>query len=121
MAVANEEATSLDEEDNPTLSRYICLVSKQGHEVYIEKDKVSGSSVLQRLLRPSAANGTWRETSTACARIKLEEINTDILEIVCRYFYWKSKYEGSRTQPPDFEMPVEKLLEVLKASHFLDT
>lgn len=43
-----------------------------------------------------------------------------ILEIVCRYLYYKWQYEGSVTEIPVFKVDPEVVLETLMTADFLE-
>jgi transcription elongation factor B subunit 1 len=43
-----------------------------------------------------------------------------ILEIVCRYLYYKWQYEGSTTEIPEFKIDPEVVLETLMTADFLE-
>lgn len=43
-----------------------------------------------------------------------------ILEIVCRYLYYKWQYEGSTTEIPEFKVDPEVVLETLMTADFLE-
>lgn len=43
-----------------------------------------------------------------------------ILDVVCRYLYYKWFYEGSTTEIPEFKVDPEIVLEVLMTADFLE-
>jgi transcription elongation factor B subunit 1 len=43
-----------------------------------------------------------------------------ILEVVCRYLYYKWRYEGSATEIPEFKIDPEVVLETLMTADFLE-
>jgi transcription elongation factor B subunit 1 len=63
--------------------------------------------------------GTFTETELG--EIKFPEISSSVLEIVCRYFYYKLRYQNATTKNiPEFPVAPEMALELLMAANFLD-
>ncbi|CAO3584722.1 unnamed protein product [Absidia cylindrospora] len=52
--------------------------------------------------------------------IPFRDIKAVILEIVCRYLYYKWQYEGSTTEIPEFKIDPEVVLETLMTADFLE-
>ena len=81
--------------------------------------------MITRLINGS---GNWEETKGPMPTMKLGTIESDILEIVIKYFHFKKKYDNVNSDffnkdPPDFgqlHIPKDKLVAVLMAAHFLD-
>jgi len=53
--------------------------------------------------------------------VRFRDINSNILEKVIQYFYYKQKYTNSTSTIPDFTIEPEIALELLMAANFLDS
>jgi transcription elongation factor B subunit 1 len=53
-------------------------------------------------------------------QVNFREIPSHVLQKVCMYFTYKTKYTNSSTEIPEFPIPPESALELLMAANFLD-
>jgi hypothetical protein len=67
-----------------------------------------------------------KSTSHICKKVSfvlisfVRSLRAVILEIVCRYLYYKWQYEGSTTEIPEFKVDPEVVLETLMTADFLE-
>jgi hypothetical protein len=91
---------------------WICLLSKDGQEIYIDKMVANFSDVLQQKIRASKWNGKAYPVS-------LEEYSAEVIETVCQYLHFKARYiKTDFNNNPDvkFHIKPELGLEVLRAA-----
>ncbi|CAK0784507.1 hypothetical protein CVIRNUC_007711 [Coccomyxa viridis] len=93
------------------------LVSAEGFEFTVDYKAACVSNTIKQML---SSEGNFTETELG--EINFPEISAPILEKICEYFYYKLRYmnESSKTIP-EFQIPPEMALELLKASNYLDT
>jgi transcription elongation factor B subunit 1 len=54
--------------------------------------------------------------------IRFPDITTPVLEVVCKYFYYKLRYANTASKSiPEFKVAPEMALELLMAANYLDT
>ena len=54
------------------------------------------------------------------SQVNFREIPSHVLQKVCMYFTYKTRYTNSSTEIPEFNIPAEVALELLMAANFLD-
>uniref|UniRef100_A0A6B2LUV1 Elongin-C n=1 Tax=Arcella intermedia TaxID=1963864 RepID=A0A6B2LUV1_9EUKA len=91
------------------------MISSEGHEFIVDRKCAMVSGTIRSMLD----GGGFLESEAG--EISFKEINTNILEKVIQYFYYKVKYTNSTGQTPDFPIEPEIALELLMAANFLDT
>jgi len=109
---------SLDDEEVVPETKYIKLVSKEGHEFVADRAVCMASGTIRTLI---TGPGNWKENEGSIPSIEFEEISTKILEQVLRYFYYKARYDRSQPPLPNFDIDVENIVPLLLAANFLDT
>ncbi|KAK9826305.1 hypothetical protein WJX74_007168 [Apatococcus lobatus] len=93
------------------------LVSAEGFEFIVDYKAACVSNTIKNML---SSQGSFTETELG--EVKFPEISTPILEIVCQYFYYKLRYQHATSKTiPDFKVPPESALELLRAANYLDT
>ncbi|KAK9831334.1 hypothetical protein WJX81_003366 [Elliptochloris bilobata] len=93
------------------------LVSAEGFEFYVDYRAACVSNTIKQML-----SSTGNFTETELGEVKFPEIPAPILEKVCQYFYYKLRYQNESSKAiPEFPMPPEIALELLKAANYLDT
>jgi len=93
--------------------------SSDGYEFFADMECVQASGMIQNITQSPTP---WMEMKGKIPQIKLEAINGHILEKVVQYFYFKRRYNNTpQAVEPDFPIPVEDLIPMMMASHFLDT
>ncbi|GAB5035344.1 transcription elongation factor polypeptide 1 [Nannochloropsis oceanica] len=93
-------------------SKYIKLISAEGHEFIVDRKCACVSKTIEAMLA-----GGFTESK---GEIKFPEISTNILEKVIQYLYYKVRYTNSNSKVPDFKLEPEMALELLMAANFLD-
>jgi len=101
------------DDDAAETSKYIKLVSKDGHEFIVDRKCANSSGTIKAMLE-----GSFSETRTG--EIKFPEIDTAILEKVIQYFHYKMRYTNSHVRVPEFHIEPEIALELLMAANYLD-
>ncbi|CAL5229677.1 g13045 [Coccomyxa viridis] len=93
------------------------LVSAEGFEFTVDYRAACVSNTIKQML---SSEGNFTETELG--EINFPEISAPILEKICEYFYYRLRHmnESSKTIP-EFCIPPEMALELLKASNYLDT
>ncbi|EIE21569.1 POZ domain-containing protein [Coccomyxa subellipsoidea C-169] len=93
------------------------LVSAEGFEFIIDHKAACVSNTIKQML---SSEGNFTETELG--EISFPEISSPILEKICEYFYYKLRYQNeSSNSIPEFQLPPEIALELLKAANYLDT
>jgi len=87
--------------------------SGDDHEFYLPKKIACVSKTIETSL-----SGAFQESSSNSVR--LQEINSIILEKVIQYLHYKSKYTNSTQPIPEFPIEPEIVTELLMAANFLD-
>ncbi|ORX49783.1 POZ domain-containing protein [Hesseltinella vesiculosa] len=105
-ALANEEETKTE---------YVKLISSDGFEFTIHREAAMRSGTIKNML-----SGPVQFRESLENVIPFHDIKAVILEIVCRYLYYKWQYEGSVTEIPEFKIDPEMVLETLMTADFLD-
>eukprot|EP01084_Bolivina_argentea_P151854 265007_1 len=110
-----------DDEENNKQSKYIKLISADGLEFVLEKECACASGFINRLIHSATK---WEETQGPVTTLHLKNIQSDILEIIVKYFYYKNKYDKADDEDaPDFgaqHIPPSKVVQLLLAAHYLD-
>ncbi|CAO3638048.1 unnamed protein product [Cunninghamella echinulata] len=97
-----------DGEENQ--SEYVKLISSDGFEFIIHCE----AAMNLVLLKICSVDQNCRN------EIPFRDIKGIILEVVCRYLYYKWQYEGSVSEIPDFKIDPEIVLETLMTADFLE-
>lgn len=65
---------------------------------------------------------TWRERAERIPRIRFETIDTKTMEFVCKYLYYRQRYNSTPADKKieDFNIDIQNLLSVVVAAHYLD-
>lgn len=93
------------------------LISAEGFEFIVDYQAACVSTTIKNML---SSSGSFTETELG--EVRFPEISTPVLEKVCQYFYFKLRHQNSVTKDiPEFKMPPEMALELLRASNYLDT
>jgi len=90
------------------------LISADAHEFIIDRKCAMVSNTIRSML-----SGTFTEAELG--EVNFREISAPILEKVVQYFYYKTRYNNSATENPEFPIEPEIALELLMAANFLDT
>ncbi|KAL1926273.1 hypothetical protein VTP01DRAFT_5970 [Rhizomucor pusillus] len=98
-----------------TPSDYVKLISSDGFEFIIHREAAMRSGTIKNMLVGPAQFKESIENE-----IPFRDIKATILEIVCRYLYYKWQYEGSVTEIPVFKVDPEVVLETLMTADFLE-
>jgi transcription elongation factor B subunit 1 len=94
-------------------TKYVKLVSAEGHEFFLERDVCASSTTIRTMLE-----GKFRESQENV--INFPEISGYILERVVKYLHYKAQYSHSTTRIPDFTIEPEVALELMIAAKYLD-
>jgi len=106
-----------EEKKKQEKDKYVKLMSMEGVTFIVEKKAANVSQYIKQMM---SSDGDFVEREKGVIHFK--EISTPILEKVCQYFYFKLRYQNTPTKSiPEFEVPPEHALELLKASNYLDT
>ncbi|KAI8982039.1 BTB/POZ protein [Mycotypha africana] len=101
--------------DDNTESEYVRLLSSDDFEFIIHREAAMRSGTIRNML-----SGPVQFRESVDNVITFRDIKGAILEVVCRYLYFRWKYEGSTTEIPEFKIDTELVLEVLMAADFLE-
>ncbi|CAO3695714.1 unnamed protein product [Rhizopus stolonifer] len=92
-------------------TEYVKLISSDGFEFVIHREAAVCSGTIKNMLcGPESVEN----------EITFRDIKAVILDVVCRYLYYKWFYEGSTTEIPEFKVDPEIVLEVLMTADFLE-
>merc|ERR1712059_214248 len=91
---------------------YVKLISSDGHEFIVARDHALTSGTIKAML---SGPGQFAENETN--EVNFREIPSHVLQKVCMYFTYKTRYTNSSTE---FPIPPEIALELLMAANFLD-
>jgi len=94
---------------------YVKLISSDGHEFIVSRDHALTSGTIKAML---SGPGQFAENETN--EVNFREIPSHVLQKVCMYFTYKTRYTNSSTEIPEFPIPPEIALELLMAANFLD-
>jgi len=94
---------------------YVKLISSDGHEFMVLRDHALTSGTIKAML---SGPGQFAENETN--EVNFREIPSHVLQKVCMYFTYKTRYTNSSTEIPEFPIPPEIALELLMAANFLD-
>uniref|UniRef100_T1J8Y9 Elongin-C n=1 Tax=Strigamia maritima TaxID=126957 RepID=T1J8Y9_STRMM len=95
-------------------SRCIKLMSKNDQKFIILRDHAIQSETIKAML---SGPGMFAETEVN--EVKFREIDSQILEEVCKYLAYKKKYHESEVPIPDFPIHLGIVLDLLMAANFL--
>ncbi|CAD6187890.1 unnamed protein product [Caenorhabditis auriculariae] len=96
-------------------SKYVQLVSSDGHEFIVKRELALTSGTIKAML---SGPGVYAENETNV--VVFREIPSHVLQKVCQYFTYKVRYTHAATEIPEFQIPAEVALELLMAANFLD-
>ncbi|KAI9305781.1 BTB/POZ protein [Cunninghamella echinulata] len=102
-----------DSEENQ--SEYVKLISSDGFEFIIHREAAMRSGTIKNML-----SGPVQFRESVENEIPFRDIKGIILEVVCRYLYYKWQYEGSVSEIPEFKIDPEIVLETLMTADFLE-
>ncbi|CAO3642633.1 unnamed protein product [Cunninghamella blakesleeana] len=109
---------SINEEDK---SEYVKLISSDGFEFIIHREAAMRSGTIKNMLSgPVLFSFTLLLPGIVENEIPFRDIKGVILEVVCRYLYYKWQYEGSVSEIPEFKIDPEIVLETLMTADFLE-
>ncbi len=97
--------------------QYITLISSDGFEIVINLQAALISGTLKSMLYN---NSNFKFKESLSKKIKLPEINSNLLEKICEYLYYNLKYKDFNGDVPEFDIPPEIALELLVAADYLD-
>lgn len=102
-------------ETNLEASRYVPLIAGDGRVFYVLRECASVSRTLRCMLEYDFVEARRRE-------IALKDIDSDLLEWCCDYFYYYRQCEAGKygTNLPEFDVPLERALELLTVANYLD-
>eukprot|EP01023_Acetabularia_acetabulum_P013215 TRINITY_DN1631_c0_g1_i2.p5 TRINITY_DN1631_c0_g1~~TRINITY_DN1631_c0_g1_i2.p5 ORF type:complete len:119 (-),score=4.49 TRINITY_DN1631_c0_g1_i2:1165-1521(-) len=96
---------------------FVSLVSSDGFRFVVDYKAACVSNTIKGML---SSEGTFMETEQG--EVNLPSIRGVVLERICQYFYYKLKYQNSSAKDiPEFQIKSEMALELMVASHYLDT
>lgn len=95
-------------------SMYVKLVSSDGHEFIIKREYALVSQTINNML-----SGPGPCSENEINEVRLRDIPSYILQKVCQYFAYKSRYSISSMDIPEFPFPIESALDILMAANFL--
>ena len=82
----------------------------------VDEEAACVSNTIQNML-----NSQGSFTEKQMGKIRFQEIQGHVLEKVCKYFYYKLRYnDASESEQPDFPIDSSEALELLMAANFLD-
>jgi len=99
--------------DTRMKSNFVRLYSSDGYEFVVGRDQCTVSGLLSLVFR----NHSAYEGATLRVELPLSET---ILERTVQYFYFKQKYTNSTVNIPEFQIPPDNALELLKSADFMD-
>eukprot|EP01025_Chloroclados_australasicus_P048858 TRINITY_DN5544_c1_g1_i2.p3 TRINITY_DN5544_c1_g1~~TRINITY_DN5544_c1_g1_i2.p3 ORF type:complete len:141 (-),score=11.35 TRINITY_DN5544_c1_g1_i2:671-1093(-) len=95
----------------------VTLISSDGFRFVVDYKAACVSNTIKGML---STEGNFMENEQN--EVKLQTIRGAVLERICQYFYYKLKYQNSSAKEiPEFHIQPEIALELMVASHFLDT
>ncbi|CCD70299.2 Elongin-C [Caenorhabditis elegans] len=95
-------------------SKYVKLVSNDDHEFIIKREVAMTSKSLRELF----ANPTV-DLAAANNTVYFSDFQSHILQKVCHYLAYKTKYRHSRVAPP-FDIPPDIAMDLLAAANELE-
>ena len=112
--IESEDPVVLEEKREDQI---IILKSNDNHSFVIPKNIcVDSSKTINEMLQ---GPGEWSEKGSR--EITFNDIKSNVLEMVCKYFYYRDNYIGTKMDVPEFDIRVEVVINLLKAANFLDT
>jgi len=96
-------------------SMYIKIITSDDHEYIIKREYALLSKTIEAML---SGPGMCDDNETNI--IHFREIPSHVLDKLCLYFTYKSKYTNSSNDIPEFTIEPEIALELLMAANFLD-
>ena len=94
-------------------SKYIQLISSDGHTFYVKRATCMISGTLKAMLQ-----GPFSENTDN--KIHLKSMSSQVLARVIDYFTYKTKYSSVTHEIPDFPIDTELAMSILTAANFLD-
>ncbi|KAI7864626.1 BTB/POZ protein [Spinellus fusiger] len=104
----------MSQKETPS-SDYVKLISSDGFEFIIHREAAMRSGTIKNMLV-----GPVQFRESVDNEIPFRDIKAVILDIVCRYLYYKWQYEGSVNEIPEFKIDPEVVLETLMTADFLE-
>lgn len=95
---------------------YVTLVSSDGHRFIIHRKQAMVSGTIKNMM---SGPGHFEENESS--EFKFRDIESHILEKVCKYFQYKIRYTKTCTEIPDFPIAPENALQLLMAANFFDS
>ncbi|KAI3436267.1 hypothetical protein D9Q98_002320 [Chlorella vulgaris] len=97
--------------------KVVKLISAEDFEFVIDYDAACVSNTIRNMLN---SQGNFIESEEG--EIRFPSITTPVLEVVCKYFYYKLRYANTASESiPEFKVAPEMALELLMAANYLDT
>jgi Skp1 family, tetramerisation domain len=94
---------------------FVILTSRDGYDIYLDKEVAQFSEVLAARLRGATWNGKMHQ-------IKIDDVTGEVLEVVIQYLHFKARYidtDFNNNPNVHFNVNPDLALEVLKASIIL--
>jgi hypothetical protein len=94
---------------------FVVLVSSDGFEYYVPKKQAIEAETIRSMLE-----GAGQFLEKERNEIVFRDIPSHILERVCVYLHYRSRYQNPTAEVPAFPIEPEIALELLMAANFLD-
>src|SRR5690606_231810 len=99
-----------------TTGQTVTLVSEDGHEFVVDSEVALASGTIKSML---SGPGMYEENMEN--RVAFREVSSHILELVCKYFYYRMRHSSKPNSDcvdeiPEFEIKEEYALELLMAA-----
>lgn len=111
----SEQAKALD----PT--SFIRLISSEGHVLIVEKECAKASKLIKNYLAGQQQQGNkdiaWDDLREN--ELRFPTTNAKLLEKAAQYFYYKFKYDNDPDGRPEFSVPPEMALDLIKVATLL--
>ena len=99
----------------PANPETVKLISAEGWVFVLDRKVAMVSNTIKNML---SSQGSFTETELG--EINFPDIPTPVLEKVCQYFHYKTRYTNSTTFIPEFKIEPDLALDLLMAANFLD-
>ncbi|KXS18007.1 POZ domain-containing protein [Gonapodya prolifera JEL478] len=91
------------------------LISSDGFDFVIDRRCALAAGTIKNML-----SSPGQFTESVQNEIHFRDIKAVVLERVCKYLYYRAKYQNHTGELPEFKIEPELAFEVLMAADFLD-
>lgn len=121
------------DQSNISPATYVRLVSREGHEFLVDRECAKVSRLIKHYLNSQQQGGSGGSAPASVKEVVMDEYQQEgamtvvrfpytsaqLLEKTVQYFYFKHRYESDPENRPQFHVPFEIAVDLIKVATLL--